>query len=135
MKSFDQFLGEAEDADNSEGALKYVKKEGDNWYLVSKYTGKHLRDFGSTKPSREEADKALRTIEFFKHESVNEDSSFASDSPMSRLRRHGSNWHLHSKYDDNKTHNFGPSRPTRNEIEAADRQHDADHKKTTTLPL
>ena len=68
MKSFQEYLTESEDADDGEGALKYVKKDGDNWFLVSKYTGKHLRDFGSTKPSREEADKALRAIEYFKHE-------------------------------------------------------------------
>lgn len=51
---------------NDEGALKYVKKIDDKWALVSDHTGKPLKYFDD-KPTREEADKALRTVEFFKN--------------------------------------------------------------------
>lgn len=70
MKTFSQFakLNEAED----EGALKYVKQMKDpsdgkeKWALYSIHSGKALKYFDH-KPSKEEADKALRTVEFFKH--------------------------------------------------------------------
>lgn len=57
----------AEEEKDGEGALKYVKKIGDDWCLVSDHTGKTLKNFGDKKPSRAEADKALRVVEFYKH--------------------------------------------------------------------
>lgn len=65
MKTFSEFLKEEEDG---EGALKYVKKVDGKWALVSRFSGKALKYFdGDEKPSREAADKALKTVEYYKH--------------------------------------------------------------------
>lgn len=53
-------------AGEDSGALKYVKKVDGGYALVSRHTGRSLKKFDH-KPSREEADKALRAVEFFKH--------------------------------------------------------------------
>jgi len=53
-------------AEGSAGAEKYVKQVDGKWALVSRHTGRPLKYFQS-KPSREEADKALRAVEYFKH--------------------------------------------------------------------
>jgi len=53
-------------AESDQGAEKYVKQVNGKWALVSRHTGRPLKYFDS-KPSREEAGKALRTVEYFKH--------------------------------------------------------------------
>lgn len=53
--------------EEAQGALKYVKKVDGEWVLYSIHTGKTLKKFGPTKPSREEAAKALQAVEYFKH--------------------------------------------------------------------
>lgn len=53
-------------AEGSEGAEKYVKQVDGKWALISRHTGRPLKYFDN-KPSREEADKALRAVEYFKH--------------------------------------------------------------------
>lgn len=53
-------------AESSVGAEKYVKQVDGKWALVSRHTGRPLKYFDH-KPDREEAAKALRTVEYFKH--------------------------------------------------------------------
>lgn len=53
-------------AESDQGAEKYVKQVDGKWALVSRHTGRPLKYFDN-KPSREEADKALRAVEYFKH--------------------------------------------------------------------
>lgn len=67
MKFREYLLSESDDSSNDEGALKYVKKVDGKWALVSDHTGKVLKYFGAEKPSKEEADKALRAVEYYKH--------------------------------------------------------------------
>lgn len=44
-----------------------LKKEGDEWVLVSRKSGKVLRRFGKDKPSDDTINKAERQIQYFKH--------------------------------------------------------------------
>lgn len=53
-------------AESDAGAEKYVKQVNGKWALVSRHTGRPLKYFDS-KPSREEADHALKNVEYFKH--------------------------------------------------------------------
>lgn len=57
---------EVRGAVSDEGALKYVKKVGDKWALVSRKTGRPLKYFDK-QPSEEAANKALGAIKFFQH--------------------------------------------------------------------
>lgn len=41
-----------------------VKHKSNGWYVVSSKTGRNL---GGPYPSKEEADKRLKQVEFFKH--------------------------------------------------------------------
>lgn len=59
------------------GAMKYVKQVHGKWALVSRKDGRPLKYF-KNKPSRDEADKALRAVEFFKHESVDLPTRFGN---------------------------------------------------------
>lgn len=73
LKSYKDFCAEetaagepVPGAESDVGAEKYVKKVDGGWALVSRHTGRALKKFDH-KPSREEADKALRAVEYFKH--------------------------------------------------------------------
>jgi hypothetical protein len=59
------------------GAMKYVKQVHGKWALVSRKSGRPLKYFDE-KLSQEQADKALRAVEFFKHESVDLSAKFGT---------------------------------------------------------
>lgn len=104
------------------GAMKYVKQVRGKWALVSRKSGRPLKYFDE-KPSQEQADKALRAVEFFKHESVDLSAKFgtAIDKLTEASLDHDVFWDTHDRKAGRSTVN--PERFADVDFLKADKEH------------